>query len=566
MSNEELTGNIKGLSPSEKKELLRLYRRPRQDELVSHDLARELFTLGSNLRRRLGILLSRKGSVEAVFVGTKDILYLPEFGRLRVGTGRLRGLRLIYTDLSHGDEVKIPQDILTDLEKLRLDAVCGVKELPGGLKTSWAHIVVSQDVTSRSIQQEKDIKGVPDFDFAEFANELEAELGRVVNPSKGKVVSKKVRAYLVGVYDKRIKFYQESFDELVELAKSAGVEIAGRAIQRRTPDERTLLGKGKLEEVVLECLRCEAELLVFDGELTPSQWRSITNQTSLKVIDRSMLILDIFAQRATSSDGRVQVELAQLKYTLPRLVEKDTGLSRLSGGIGGRGPGETKLEISRRRVRDKITELERRIDSLSSERSLKRQRREENKIPLISIVGYTNVGKSTLFNRLTSSSVIAENKLFATLDTSQRKLYIPPRNENEQAIHAVLSDTVGFIRDLPEELSNAFRATLEEVTFARVLIHVLDAADPNLALRVEAVYKVLNELEVINTPCITVLNKKDQVTPEALSVLCEEYDAIAVSALSGEGCQELMQKIRFVLSTTRVTEVEQPADNDFSFE
>jgi GTP-binding protein HflX len=550
MSNEELTGNIKGLSPSEKKELLRLYRRPRQDELVSHDLARELYTLGASLRRRLGLLISRKGGVEAVFVGTKDILYLPELSRMRAGEGRLRGLRLIYTDLSHGDEVKIPQDILTDLEKLRLDAVCGVKELPGGLYTSWAHIVVAQEVTVRSINQEKNIRGVPDFDFSVFATELESELGRIVNPSKGKVVARKTRAYLVGVYDKRVRFYQESFDELVELARSAGVEIAGKTVQRRTPDERTLLGKGKLEEVVLECLRCEAEMLIFDGELTPSQWRSITNQTSLKVIDRSMLILDIFAQRATSSDGRVQVELAQLKYTLPRLVEKDTGLSRLSGGIGGRGPGETKLEISRRRVRDKITDLEERITGLSAERALKRQRREESKIPLISIVGYTNVGKSTLFNRLTSSQVIVENKLFATLDTSQRKLFIPARTEHELPLRTVLSDTVGFIRELPEELSNAFRATLEEVTFARILIHVLDASDPNLPRRVEAVYAVLTDLEVMDTPCITVLNKKDQVSPEVLKSLCEQYDAIAVSALSGEGCDEVLGKIRSVLTSS----------------
>ena len=279
-------------------------------------------------------------------------------------------------------------------------------------------------------------------------------------------------------------------------------------------------------------------MIVFDAELRPSQWRAITNATELRVIDRSMLILDIFAQRATTSDGRLQVELAQLRYNLPKLVEKDAGLSRLSGGIGGRGPGETKLELGRRRIRDRIAELEQRINKLAEQRTLRRQKRVDQEIPLVALVGYTNVGKSSLFNVLTKSTVLAENKLFATLSPAQRRIVFPVPAPFDQRF-AVLSDTVGFIRDLPKELFNAFRATLEELHGAALLLHVVDASDPEIAQKLGNVEAILTELELSSIPRVTVLNKIDACPPDRVALLLKEHNAVGVSAVKRTGIDDL---------------------------
>lgn len=548
----EIFGNIKGLSASEVRALHKIGgRRVAADEIVSLDLAREIYSVANKLRRRIGVLLSREGEVEELCIGSKDILYLPDLGRYRFGKGRLRRLRLVFSDLSSGGDASIPSDHYIDLEKLRLDMVVGVRVSGNHTAASFAHIVPTQNPGTRAVHTEQVTElSALDLNFTEFMQGLENELSA---SAENKFVSGRTRAVLVGVHDPRDREAESAMAELHELARTAGLQLVDTVVQRRQPDPRTILGKGKVEEVILRCLRLGAELIVFATELRPSQWRAITGATELKVIDRSMLILDIFAQRAQSSEGRLQVELAQLKYNLPRLVEMDSGLSRLTGGIGGRGPGETKLEVGRRRIRDRINELQRRVDKISSERGLRRTKRSESGVPLVAILGYTNVGKSTLFNALTGSSVIAENKLFATLDPAQRRVMWQSGSklgrddegavDRNSMVEIVLSDTVGFIRKLPEELMSAFRATLEELDGAALLVHVIDASDPEVHARVAAVEAILASMKLLGIPRVVAVNKSDRVNVEAAQALVQEFGGVATSALEGLGLDQLRERI-----------------------
>ncbi|MCL4134262.1 UNVERIFIED_CONTAM: hypothetical protein GTU68_007669, partial [Idotea baltica] len=339
-----------------------------------------------------------------------------------------------------------------------------------------------------------------DFNFSEFIEELENAFSTTRETGYD---TSDDHAVIVGVYTGS-KDIEYSLAELHELSRASGVQVLDSVVQRRGKlDPKTVVGKGKLEEIVLHCLDLGADLLIFDCELSPGQLRSITRSTELRVIDRSMLILDIFARNAKSREGKLQVELAQLKYLLPRLTDKDTGLSRLTGGIGGRGPGETKLEVSRRRTRDRLSWLEKQLKTVAKQRDLRREQRQVRGVPVIAIVGYTNAGKSTLLNSLTQSEVITEDKMFATLDTASRRLRYPDDKE------VVLVDTVGFIRDLPEELVAAFKSTLEEVGEADLLVHVVDASEEGVEKRVEVVRNTLETLGFGSKPEILTLNKCD---------------------------------------------------------
>ncbi|MBI3181510.1 MAG: GTPase HflX [Myxococcales bacterium] len=528
-------GNTLGLKASELKALRHTYRRRiSPHEIVSADLARHLSELSRQIHRQVGVLLNRKGEVEQVMVGNAHKLELPDIGRARAGQVRLRGLRLVHTHLK---SEQLTKDDLTDLALLRLDMVAaiGVHDdgLPGVLH--FAHLVPENGAgtywrteTLPSVHERQP-------DLLETMSALEEELSRRASARR---VDGRERAILVAVcLDGHRGRAEASLTELAELARTAGVEVLDQILQtRHQPDPRYLIGRGKLEELNLRSMQLMADLIVFDKDLAPSQARHIGEETSLKVLDRTQLILDIFAQRAQSADGKLQVELAQLRYLLPRLSQSDDSLSRLAGGIGGRGPGETKLEIDRRRVRDRIAHLESRIESLSRERQVRRAQRSRRELPVISIVGYTNAGKSTLLNALTDSEVLVEDKLFATLDPTSRRLRFPEERE------VIITDTVGFIRDLPKDLINAFRATLEELADASLLLHVVDASDARHEAQVQAVEAILASLELSEKPRLLVWNKVDLLPEDGVAALLRSRGGVAISAASRQGLEELLRK------------------------
>ena len=538
----DVFGNTLGLKQSQLHALRRTYRR-RVDaaQVISPELGRHLAEISLETNRQVGVLLDRKGQVEWVVVGDAGKLTLPDVGRARAGSHRLRGLRLVHTHL-HGEP--LTRDDHTDLALLRLDLVAALEVLPGGLagKVHLAHLLPENP--QGAMWKDETAPSVHDLSYDALAGALalEEEFARA---SAARRTGGRERAILVGFGGGKGRPRDEaeaSLLELRELARTAGVEVLDASLQlRRDPDPRYLIGKGKLEDVVLRSMQLMADLIVFDADLSPSQARHIAEATSLKILDRTQLILDIFAQRAQSAEGKLQVELAQLKYLYPRLVGRDDSLSRLMGGIGGRGPGETKLEIDRRRVRDRITQLERRIQGVSRARQVRRKQRGERGLPVLSIVGYTNAGKSTLLNALTDSKVLAEDVLFATLDPTSRRLRFPRDRE------VIVTDTVGFIRDLPEDLLNAFRATLEELGDADLLLHVADASDSRLDDRVQAVERILSDLGLQGRPRLLVLNKVDRLPPGEGEALAHRRDGVAVSALTRQGLPALLHRCDRIL-------------------
>jgi GTP-binding protein HflX len=542
---QEVHGNTLGLKPSQLHALRRTFRRRVDAQaIVTPELARHLAEVSRETNRQVGVFLDRKGDVQAVMVGDARKLELPDVGRGRAGESRLRGLRLVHTHLN-GEPLS--RDDHTDLALLRLDLVASIEVRDDGLpgKVHYAHLLPENP--QGAMWKDEEAQSVHDlaYDALSGALALEEEFARAraVRRTGGKE-----RAILVGFggRDRSRLEAEDSLQELNELARTAGVEVIDAILQlRRDPDPRYLIGKGKLEDVVLRSMQLMATMIVFDAELAPSQARHIAEATSLKILDRTQLILDIFAQRAQSADGKLQVELAQLRYLYPRLVGRDDSLSRLAGGIGGRGPGETKLEIDRRRVRDRITALERRIEALGANRHLRRKQRNARGLPVLSIVGYTNAGKSTLLNALTNSDVLAEDKLFATLDPTSRRLRFPRDRE------VIVTDTVGFIRDLPPDLVSAFRATLEELSDADLLLHVVDAADPRQEGQIEAVEEILRSLDLGEKRRVLVLNKADRLAPGEAAALAHQRDAVAVSAVTRQGLPDLLERCEKLLWADR---------------
>jgi len=519
------------------------------ERVITHELARSLVSLSREINRQIGILISRRGEIAYVIAGSHREIMIPGLDGFRSSSTRFKGLRLIHTHLN-GEG--LTTDDLTDLALLRLDLVCAIEAgedgLPGYAHT--AHLIPENPEGKYWLITERARPSEMDLNFTAFIQALESEFAK---KQKSRKVDSTDRAILIRVETNPLADSTVSLDELKELARSCGVEVFDSVIQYRDQiDPRFVLGKGKISDLVIRALQIGANLLIFDHELTPAQIRSIADFTEMKVIDRTQVILDIFSQRAHSREGKLQVELAQLKYLLPRLVTKNTAMSRLTGGIGGRGPGETKLEINRRRVRDRIHRLERELHDIEKARGQRRVKRGKMRLPIISIVGYTNAGKSTLLNTLTKSSVFTEDRLFATLDPKSSRLRFPRDTE------AIITDTVGFIRDLPRDLFAAFRATLAELHEADVLLHVIDVSNPNFESNIGTVEKILEELDIIGKPTIRVFNKEDRFPDKALlQTLCRRFGAAALSALNPETLSPLIEEMEGLIhqswSRTTVT-------------
>ncbi len=537
------------LKPAQKNRLEKIgQRRVRENQVVNQELAREIVGLSLELGKQIGLLIDRNGKVIHIILGDASRIFIPELERSR--SARLRGLRLVHT---HLNREPLSDEDLADLTLLRLDYITAITIDQNGFPDLFysAHILPGR--SPGYILEDPARAGQLPETFREVISNLEDQFEKEENRLKKS--SSGPRAFLVGVYTpdmRRRRSPEDSMAELQELCRTAGVEPVDIIIQKRPRiDPVTLIGSGKVREISIQAVQQNVELMIFDLELSPAQATRLSAESDLKIIDRTQLILDIFARNAGSRDGKLQVELAQLRYLKGRLSEKDDNMSRLTGGIGGRGPGETVLEIGRRRVNDKISRLEKELKSLRHRRELNRRQRDRRGLPVVSIVGYTNAGKSTLLNGLTNSEVIAENRLFATLDPTTRRLRFPEERE------IILSDTVGFIHDLPPELSRAFQATLEELEDSSLLLHCIDASDSNRQLKIEAVNAILEEMDLLSIPCIRVYNKADLADEQITESLRKQENSVVISALNRSGMEELLEMMEYTLFTGRL-----PADEE----
>jgi len=495
----------------------------------------------SFLSRQIAVLINRKGIITHVICGDQHGIFIPNLEEFRRGTFRLKGLRCIHTALSKHRGVT--NEDLTDLALLRLDAmmIIGVK---GGLPATFhlAYLLPPDDEGHKwKIESFNSLTDIP-YNFNHFVRELEQN---IETRCRLRAISgAEERAILVHASSKGEEFAKRSLDELERLAETCNVQVVDKVYQRiGRYNPAHLIGKGKLKEILISGLYLGATIIIFDQNLTPVQANNISRMMDLKIIDRTQLILDIFARHATTKGGKLQVELAQLRYTLPRLVGKGTAMSRLMGGIGGKGPGETKLEVDRRRIKQRISSLEKSLKELSKRRAQRRKKRKRDMIPVISIIGYTNAGKSTLLNRLTKSTVTVADKLFATLDPSTRLLFL-----NGKKI--LLSDTVGFITNMPSDIKLAFKATLEELEDSNAFIHVVDASNPFIYEEIEATEEILDEIGLLETKRLLVLNKYDLLDDEGQKKI-KKIDGLPVSAKTGLGINRLLSSIEDLIKPNR---------------
>ena len=519
----EIHGNTEGIRKTVLDELTTFYDvQLEPGQFMPQDLLQSLCGYSASMNREIAVYITRFGEVADVLIGRADSIDLPDL-RLRRGERRLSMVRCVHTHPRATGELS---DVdVSALLSMRFDAMCAVGVSEDGRPTSVQCAFLDAEregqvrrtelISARRLPQEEWLSEIERTDAAYRATAPATRTGRE-------------RAVLVGIES------EESLDELEELAKTASAETVLRVLQKRPkPDPVYCVGKGKAEELSLRCQAAQADLVIFDEELSGVMQKNLEEILRLKVVDRTALILDIFAARASTREGKLQVEMAQLRYRSQRLLGQGLVLSRLAGGIGTRGPGESKLEVNRRRIRGRLTDLERELEQIERQRGLRRQSREKNGVPIVALVGYTNAGKSTLFNRLTGADVYVENQLFATLDSVSRPIELPHGGK------ALLVDTVGFIRKLPHELVKAFRATLEEARLADVLVLVLDGADAQMEGRHRTVEEVLDSLGATEAPRVEAVNKCDLIAPEAQFL----PGALYISASTGENVEKLLLRV-----------------------
>jgi GTP-binding protein HflX len=509
------------------------------DELISNELVRSLTAFSFNINRTISILINRRGKVFKVVIGdTNEIEFEKLLGRFREAKSRLRRFRLFHTHLK---DSALSKNDLTTLIKERLDLIGVVEVLAEGFagKLQIAHITpVNKNSDKKWELYSYNDVGRVDLDWNSLIAETESKLQKSYTELGGEPDLEGV--LLVGFHNSYKSEAEKSVGELKSLALSAGKKVLDTVIQvRREIDPRYLIGKGKLKDVILQAEHIGAGTIIFDVELTPAQVNAIIKETTLNIIDKTELILEIFEKHAVTSEGKLQVRLAELIYCLPRLRGKGIEYSQLGGGIGTRGPGEKKIEYQRRTIRKQIDNLEKQIDNICFRRKNTREKRTATGIPVVSLLGYTNVGKSTLFNSLTKDNVKVQNKLFSTLSPTTRRIKLPSTKD------ILITDTVGFISGLPEELINAFRATLEELGEADLLLHVADASDPSVEEKIESVDKIISSMGFEDIPKLLVFNKRDNTNNETLNILEQSYETTVISALNKTNIKFIREIIDF---------------------
>lgn len=547
----EIKGNIKGIRDSVIAELQKLYDM-QSPQLVSQELAVKLADITEYINREISVYITRSGQIIEIAVGDNATVELPSFSGRR-GAGRLSGIRCIHTH--PGGNPYLSGVDISALKNNKYDAMVAIgvvspdftkSELTFGLITG----IDSNENYTAECYGPYSIEDAENINFVNTVSTIERILDKQTGTASLQVMSE--RAILIGMEWGRndsLWTVDDSLEELKQLADTAGATVIKKFIQKRPkPDPAFFIGRGKVQELALYAQQENIDLCIFDDELSPAQQRNIESVMGIRILDRTALILDIFAQRARTNEGKLQVELAQLQYTLPRIMGKGLMLSRLGGGIGTRGPGETKLEVDRRRIRDRIAFIKDQIEKVKAVRSLHRSKRKKNNVFEVSLVGYTNAGKSTLLNTLTNSDIYAKDQLFATLDPTTRQLALP----NKQEI--IITDTVGFIQRLPHQLIAAFRSTLEVVTEADLLVHVIDVSHELYKEQAAAVHEVLKEIGAETKPVITVYNKIDKLPPDSKLAdrLALEEDAVCISAAKKLNLETLQQMIESHLKSKAV--------------
>lgn len=547
----EIKGNIKGIRDSVIAELQKLYDM-QSPQLVSQELAVKLADITEYINREISVYITRSGQIIEIAVGDNATVELPSFSGRR-GAGRLSGIRCIHTH--PGGNPYLSGVDISALKNNKYDAMVAIgvvspdftkSELTFGLITG----IDSNENYTAECYGPYSIEDAENINFVNTVSTIERILDKQTGTASLQVMSE--RAILIGMEWGRndsLWTVDDSLEELKQLADTAGATVIKKFIQKRPkPDPAFFIGRGKVQELALYAQQENIDLCIFDDELSPAQQRNIESVMGIRILDRTALILDIFAQRARTNEGKLQVELAQLQYTLPRIMGKGLMLSRLGGGIGTRGPGETKLEVDRRRIRDRIAFIKDQIEKVKAVRSLHRSKRKKNNVFEVSLVGYTNAGKSTLLNTLTNSDIYAKDQLFATLDPTTRQLTLP----NKQEI--IITDTVGFIQRLPHQLIAAFRSTLEVVTEADLLVHVIDVSHELYKEQAAAVHEVLKEIGAESKPVITVYNKIDKLPPDSKLAdrLALEEDTVCISAAKKLNLESLQQMIESHLKSKAV--------------